>query len=794
MNGIVCALISAALLLPSPFPLRAQQSTLHRQWMDVCMSNQDDDKRLEACGRLVQAGDTNPVDRIAAHHERSLIFDRRSDWRAASQETTAELDIQWPGKSGMEPLGPERCTNLARGAYGRQLAIFNRYINENPRGSIVLLLRAKLLAQLRQTAAARSDCALIGGEQAGTCNVYALASDNDARALISAVDSANYGTAWPGPEAMLLRGMAKLQMMDLAGARADFADRSDVPPLRLCSFLLIAPPSVNGDGLHAVEALRTMARYGRAMVAIKSQAFTEAINELDQLIRDVPAFAEARLARAFARAHLADFSAARADLAAVAEMKPHYAPPALSVIDRGRVEALVVEPTTYAGFLQRAKLLGSVGKRLEEEFYRQQAHALEATAAPPQAEFDACPLLTSTEPLGHSAACHNVLRWYRREVAMGSPVAISRVGFMLDYGLGTAKDVEEANAWYRKAADLGDTDGMRLLAENLKEGRGVTKDEITALNWFRSASLKGNATAMYKLGFMLAMGQGGPRNVEEANVWYRRAADADEPIGMRRLALNLLSGEGITKNEAEAVAWFRRAANKGDAVSMSELGLMIQNGEGTSKSFEDANVWFRKAADSGDAHGMRRLGINLQYGRGIKKDEKAAIEWYHKAIATGSTEGMINLADVYFYGHGVPIDANLGLQWLMAAANKGSAAAMMAIAKRAAAGEGVKFDLNAALYWFEKAAVAGSDEAQPAIEVLTRDPDNPSSCRAVLTRFKDFETLYRSLPPSIYRSNPTFKRACEMLRTISEQDARRCYLFHPDWAAGYVGDAKKKCS
>ena len=127
---------------------------------------------------------------------------------------------------------------------------------------------------------------------------------------------------------------------------------------------------------------------------------------------------------------------------------------------------------------------------------------------------------------------------YQQLAGSGRAAAMTRLGYMYQFGRGVAQSDAQACDWYRKAADTGYPRGMTNVGWMYANGRGVALDNVQAVAWYRKAIEKGDPLAMNDLGWMYEQGRGVVKSMAEALSWYRNAAalgDEDAKGNLKRL-------------------------------------------------------------------------------------------------------------------------------------------------------------------------------------------------------------------------------------------------------------------
>jgi uncharacterized caspase-like protein/uncharacterized protein YdaT len=115
---------------------------------------------------------------------------------------------------------------------------------------------------------------------------------------------------------------------------------------------------------------------------------------------------------------------------------------------------------------------------------------------------------------------------YEKASAIGSSLAMVRLGLL--YGEGTALPVDYAQArqWYERAASQNIPSAMLRLGMMYEIGRGVERDYGEARRWYEKAANLGDWPAMMSIGRLYERGLGVPKSAAEARAWYRKAESA----------------------------------------------------------------------------------------------------------------------------------------------------------------------------------------------------------------------------------------------------------------------------
>jgi hypothetical protein len=87
------------------------------------------------------------------------------------------------------------------------------------------------------------------------------------------------------------------------------------------------------------------------------------------------------------------------------------------------------------------------------------------------------------------------IEWLRRSAGQGYAPAQAVLGYMLEQGIGAAKNPDEAFRWYQKAAAAGNDDGQFNLGRAYENGIGVARDLARARASYERAAAQGSRVA-----------------------------------------------------------------------------------------------------------------------------------------------------------------------------------------------------------------------------------------------------------------------------------------------------------
>ncbi|MBR0598445.1 MobP3 family relaxase [Sinanaerobacter chloroacetimidivorans] len=221
-----------------------------------------------------------------------------------------------------------------------------------------------------------------------------------------------------------------------------------------------------------------------------------------------------------------------------------------------------------------------------------------------------------------------------------------RLGWMLLNGVGTEKNIPQANEYLEKSAGVGNLFAGYQLARLILSEDGASPDDVKkALNYLRQAAEAENPYAAYFLGKLYLRGDDILRDVEEALCWFRFAAEKGNQYAECALGILYLKGEDVPKDVAAALEYLKRAAGKGNQFAQYHLGKIYLTGEDIPKDMEEARRYLIAAAQQGNQYAQYLLGKLYLTGKDVPKDKEAAFRWF----TLSATQG--NLYAQFFLDH-----------------------------------------------------------------------------------------------------------------------------------------------
>ena len=271
------------------------------------------------------------------------------------------------------------------------------------------------------------------------------------------------------------------------------------------------------------------------------------------------------------------------------------------------------------------------------------------------------------------------------------------------YGIGAEKDIDKGLNFAKKAAANGDLLGVNALGVCYLNGYGVEKDEKKAFELFTKSQ---HLFAAENLAYMYARGLAAEKNLKKALEFYEMAGNAGLPRSQATLADAYLTGK-LADSAIE-------------------------------KDYNKAFYWAQKASANKDARGDEILAEIYLFGLGAEKNPQKAFEFCKKAADKGNIEAISNLASMYLLGDGTEKNLKKALELHLKAAENGvvNSQKILALLYCGKYGGEVEKDFAKAQYWAEKAAANGDFDAKMLL-IIIRNKDNPDKVKAEMEKLKE---------------------------------------------------------
>lgn len=281
------------------------------------------------------------------------------------------------------------------------------------------------------------------------------------------------------------------------------------------------------------------------------------------------------------------------------------------------------------------------------------------------------------------------------------PDALTKLGFVYEYGVSVPANIEKALHFYEQACYLDSRYGCYSARYFYQYGQGVEQNTTRAQALADKANKEDihvDATTLNEL-------------VDE--IYSAKAAAIKDP-GQRFTFLQMVMSYANTGNE---LLMNRLGFSKSDVLHLAEFWakdndpditfLVGQLYDAGFVKVDNKNAfkmkWYRKAAELGQPDAQNILGRLYATGeKGIKPDIQQALKWYERAAKQGNKDALINLGTLYYLGEQVDIDYAKAFQLFDTAKEQGSAVAWRYLAWMYANGQYVQTDCKMAADYFDQ--------------------------------------------------------------------------------------------
>lgn len=220
--------------------------------------------------------------------------------------------------------------------------------------------------------------------------------------------------------------------------------------------------------------------------------------------------------------------------------------------------------------------------------------------------------------VGVAKDTENAISYFEKAIEMGSGDAaweLGRLYFNNDEGIPISHS--RAVSYFEKGAELGNEDCYGALAECYINGRGVVENYPKGFEYAQRAAKAGNPTGMINLAICYDDGLGTSKDPYAASHWYKEFLEyePEDDFVMLRIALCLAdpyerfgiraTGEMLQ----EAFYYASKAVEKGNVEAHLIVGWFYEKGEIVSRDYDIAHKYMQLAADNGNEVAMEHLKI-----------------------------------------------------------------------------------------------------------------------------------------------------------------------------------------
>ena len=296
---------------------------------------------------------------------------------------------------------------------------------------------------------------------------------------------------------------------------------------------------------------------------------------------------------------------------------------------------------------------------------------------------------------------------FKKAAEAGNASACCNLANCYYYGIGVAKNDNEAVKWYMKAKDR-DARAFRGLGSCFLNGYGVAADVKTALQLYQKGLVAGDGRAGNPLG-LYQLDQNDAQNAVAA---FQKGSELGSGTAYNNLGVCYQRGFGVPKSDTEqAFILFQSGARLKSGIAWYNLGRSYLKGMGTKEDPEKAFRCFKKSAEEGYSKACVQLAICYQNGRGVAVDPVEALNWLQKGAEMNNAEACGYYGACWLYGFSGEFDFEKAVKWLRKAAALGNGDACSHLGNYFLSGSNVKVDEQKAVEWFQLGVELQSGEA-----------------------------------------------------------------------------------
>lgn len=277
------------------------------------------------------------------------------------------------------------------------------------------------------------------------------------------------------------------------------------------------------------------------------------------------------------------------------------------------------------------------------------------------------------------------------QALLGNSDAQFAIGQLYQYGIGVAKNSEQAIIYLQLAASQQDVRAEYNLGLLYLQGQTTPVDYKKGVDWMLDAAYKGEPSAQYVLANLYEKGLQGPEgslliapNHEQAMAMYYLSAanhfaqsEYDLASYLAKKKDDNLSVSVRTQRNQLIKRLYQDAANQGIADAI--LPLAFYNAmDSDPKKQATAYQQAKQAAQAGNSNAALLVGLMTERGITVPADPVEALYWYQQASSNPISQFIIGT--YYSEGKGLNKDKDKARELLQQAANAGFSYALLNLA------------------------------------------------------------------------------------------------------------------
>lgn len=248
-----------------------------------------------------------------------------------------------------------------------------------------------------------------------------------------------------------------------------------------------------------------------------------------------------------------------------------------------------------------------------------------------------------------------------------------RLGWMLQTGIGTEKDIKQAKEYFEKSASVGNTFACYSLAKLILAEENPSEEEVQkAIQYLQNASDNGNQFAQYALAKFYLNAKYLEKDIEKAVKLFTLSAEQENEYAAYQLGKLYLKGEDISKDIPTAIKWLSLSAEKGNQFAEYSLGMLYLKGEELPRDIEKSTLFLKRSAEQKNQFAQYQLGRLYLKGEDVSKDMESAISYLTSSAEQGNQFAQYILGKLYLMGKDVPKNKEIAIKWLTLSAEQGN--------------------------------------------------------------------------------------------------------------------------
>jgi len=271
--------------------------------------------------------------------------------------------------------------------------------------------------------------------------------------------------------------------------------------------------------------------------------------------------------------------------------------------------------------------------------------------------------------------------FYLKSAKQGFPYADFEVAKMYYDGVGTAKNIDESNIHFVKAfigfenlEKQGNDDKLQYrIGWMLQNGIGTEKDILRAKGYFEKSAKLENAFACYSLAkLILAEDNPSEEEIQKAVSYLQTASDNENQFAQYSLGKIFLEGKHISKDIPKVIQLLTLSSEQGNEYAAYMLGMLYLKNEEIPKNIEKSILFLTQAAYKNNEWANYQLGKLFLICNDIPKDAEIALKYLLKSAEKGNQFAQYALGKIYLLGKDAPKDKETAIKWFTLSAEQGN--------------------------------------------------------------------------------------------------------------------------